>query len=240
MVHADDNEVELLVRHLAEKHSGTFDESEVADAVQTARSELQQDASQAGFLPVFIQRRAEELLRERADEKGIDLARVQQILFMDDANTGRSQIAAAVANGKGDGLIRARSGGVEPGEQMQGKVADVLHERGYDAPDAKDVTPMTGKATLASDLVVTMGLSDEEKQAMPTHGLHQIDWDDLGSVADLSAEDLRAAFDDIERRVEELVRALLEDGPEGREVDPEVEQEIDEAISSLHDPDTKD
>ena len=73
---------------------------------------------------------------------------------------------------------------------------------------------------------------------MPTHGLRQIDWDDLGPLGEDA--DLGAAYDDIEGRVEELVASLLEEGVNNRDVDPEVEQEIDEAMGDLHDPTTKD
>lgn len=240
MVHADDNEVELLIRHLAEKYSGTFEREEIEESVARAQREVEEGASHGDFLPVFIQRRTEELLRERAGERDLDLGQVQQILFMDDRNTGRSQIAAAVANGKGDGLIRARSGGVAPGDTVQERILELLRERGYDAEEA-EVNPMTGKAALASDVVVTMGLTEEEKQEMPSHGLHQIDWDDLGPIPDeASGADLGGVFDDIEARVDELVQALLHEEVGAREVDPEVSEELDRVIGDLHDPTTKD
>lgn len=234
MVHADDNEIDLLVRHLAEKYSGTFEQDEIAEAVRQARQEQEEGASQAGFLTIFIQRRSETLLRTKGEERGIDLSQVQQILFMDDANTGRSQVAAAIANGKGEGLIRARSGGVQPGDALQERVVALLTDRGFPTEEA-EVTPMTGKAALASDVLVTMGLTDDQKQEMPSHGLHQIDWDDLGPLPqEASADELGRMVDELERRVDELVQALLHEDVAERPVDPEVDQEIDTALRELH------
>lgn len=234
MAHADDNEIDLLARHLTEKYSGTFDDDEIREAISQARGELEEQSSQSDFLPVFIQRRTEELLHERAGERGLDLDQVQQILFLDDRNTGRSQIAAAVANGRGEGMLRARSGGIEPGEEVHDRVVQLLEERGYGAEEA-EVTPMTGKAALASDVVGTLGLTDEQKHEMPAHGLHQIDWDDLEPLpADADAEAWSGAMEEIERRVEELVTALLHDRMGDREVEPEVEEELDEVLGELH------
>ncbi|KUG58367.1 hypothetical protein AVL62_10645 [Serinicoccus chungangensis] len=157
------------------------------------------------------------------------------MLFVDDANTGRSHVAAVIANGRGEGLIRARSGGVVPGEQIRPEIQELLRDRGFD-PDEFTVTPMTGKLVLTSDVVVTMGLSDEEKVQMPTHGLHQVDWDDLTSLEGRS--DLDVAFGEIEARVSELVDALLEKEKDlaEREADPEVEEELRRVIGELHDP----
>ncbi|WP_281965344.1 hypothetical protein [Serinicoccus marinus] len=61
---------------------------------------------------------------------------------------------------------------------------------------------------LTSDVVVTMGLTEEEKVQMPTHGLQQIDWDDLTSLE--GRTDLDAAYERIAAKVGELVDALLE------------------------------
>ncbi|WP_419177479.1 low molecular weight phosphatase family protein [Serinicoccus chungangensis] len=196
---------------------------------------MEQEARIDEFLTVFVQRRAEELLAEQARERGIDLAHVTQVLFVDDANTGRSHVAAVIANGRGEGLIRARSGGVVPGEQIRPEIQELLRDRGFD-PDEFTVTPMTGKLVLTSDVVVTMGLSDEEKVQMPTHGLHQVDWDDLTSLEGRS--DLDVAFGEIEARVSELVDALLEKEKDlaEREADPEVEEELRRVIGELHDP----
>ncbi|ANS79952.1 hypothetical protein SGUI_2556 [Serinicoccus hydrothermalis] len=94
------------------------------------------------------------------------------------------------------------------------------------------MTAMTGKMVLTSDVVVTMGLTDEEKVQMPTHGLHQIDWDELGSLE--GHDDLPSAYEQIEARVGELVDALLERDVASREVDPEVEREVQQVIEDLH------
>ena len=66
--------------------------------------------------------------------------------------TGRSHLAAVVANGCGEGLIRARSGGVTPGESIRPEIQDLLRRRGFD-PEQLSVTAMTSKLVLTSDVV---------------------------------------------------------------------------------------
>ena len=85
---------------------------------------------------------------------------------------------------------------------------------------------------LTSDVVVTMGLTEEEKVQMPTHGLQQIDWDDLTSLE--GRTDLDAAYERIAAKVGELVDALLERDVAAREVDPEVQREVQQVIDDLH------
>lgn len=232
MAKADQNEIDLLHRALVGKYDGTLTSEEIRAAIDQARDELEQDASNSEFLTVFVQRRSEELLRERAKGRGIDLAHVKQVLFVDDANTGRSHIAAVIANGRGEGLIRARSGGVTPGDEIRPEIQDLLRDKGFD-PDEFTVTPMTGKLVLTSDVVVTMGLSEEEKVQMPTHGMQQIDWDEMTTLE--GRDDLAAAFSEIEAKVSELVDSLLEKDLAAREVDPEVDEEVRTVIRELHD-----
>ncbi|OLT17562.1 hypothetical protein BJF86_14930 [Serinicoccus sp. CNJ-927] len=85
---------------------------------------------------------------------------------------------------------------------------------------------------LTSDVVVTMGLTEEEKVQMPTHGLQQIDWDDLTSLE--GRTDLDAAYERIAAKVGELVDALLGRDVAAREVDPEVQREVQQVIDDLH------
>ena len=228
---ASDDDLTQLTRHLSAKYDGTFSEDEVAAAVAQAREEVEAQSTIADFLPTFVQRRTADILRERAGERGIDLGRVKQIFFIDDKNIGRSQIAAAIANGRGDGLIRARSGGVAPGEELAPEIVELLRDRGHDT-EALEVNPLTGKAALASDVVVTMGLTEQEKDELPVGGLRQVDWDDETSLKGLSRADLDQAWARIEEKVDELVRNLLE-GDE-REIDPEVDQEIRDTLADLH------
>lgn len=227
------DEFEALTRHLVAKYEGTFDEETIQRAVDQARGTVEDNAEVDDFVPTFTQRRAESLLEEEARNRGFELRQVKQILFMDDHNTARSQIAAAIANGHGDGLIRARSAGVSPGEAVSDQVVQLLRDNGLE-PDTEEANPLTGMAALSSDVVVTMGLSDEQKEEMPVHGLSQVDWDDLGSLENASADELRAAFDETKARVDEFIDELLSESVGQREVDPEVEKELEETISDLH------
>ncbi|MFX0538540.1 low molecular weight phosphatase family protein [Ornithinimicrobium sp. Y1847] len=233
MARIDDDELNKLTEHLIEKYRGSLDEDTVRTAVGTAREEVEETSEISDFGPIFVQRRTEELLRERAKEQDLDLDQVQQVLFIDDENTGRSRMAAAIANASGEGLVRARSAGVSPAEEIPDTVDEVIRDRGLE-PEPDEVPPITGKAALASDVVVTLGLSEEELAEMPAHGLHQIDWEDVKPLDGSSAEDLGAAFDLLKERVEELVHTLLHDELGSREVDPEVQKELDDVLEELH------
>ena len=233
MARIDDDELSRLTKHLIEKYRGSLDDETVGTAVEQARQEVESSSELADFGPIFVQRRTEELLRERAGEDGLDLDQVQQILFIDDENTGRSRMAAAIANSRGEGLVRARSAGVDPADEVPETVDEVIRERGLE-PEPDEVSPITGKAALASDLVVTLGLSDEELAELPAHGLHQIDWSDVTPLDGSSTEQLGSAFDLLEERVGELVDTLVHDDLTAREVDPEVQEELDEVMADLH------
>lgn len=233
MARIDDEEITRLSDHLVEKYRGTLDEDIVTGAVGQAREEVESSSQVSDFGPIFVQRRTEELLHEHASAQGLDLDQVQQILFIDDENTGRSRMAAAIANAKGEGLIRARSAGIDPGDGIPAVVDEVIRSRDME-PEPDEVSPITGKAALASDIVVTIGLDEEQLTKLPAHGLHQVDWEDISRLDDsISADNLSPVFDELESRVDELIHSLSHEEVTDREVDPEVEKELDEVIDEL-------
>ena len=122
---------------------------------------------------------------------------------------------------------------MSPGESVRPEIQDLLRRKGFD-PDELTVTAMTGKLVLTSDVVVTLGLTEEQKVQMPTHGMRQIDWDDVTSLEGRDGKELDAAFEEIEGRVTELVDSLLEKDLAAREVDPEVDAEVRSVIEELH------
>ena len=60
----------------------------------------------------------------------------------------------------------------------------------------------------------------------------EVDWDDLTSLE--GRDDLDQAYAEIEAQVVGLVDALLERDLASRQVDPEVERELQEVIDDLH------
>jgi len=131
-----------------------------------------------------------------------DAAAVPEVLFVCVHNAGRSQAAAALLDHYAAGLVRVRSAGSDPGEQINPAVLAVLAERGIDLSNAFP-KPLTDDAARAADVVITMGCGD----ACPFYpGTRYLDWE-LEDPAGQPVEVVRPIIDEIDRRV----RALLEE-----------------------------
>ena len=125
------------------------------------------------------------------------------ILFACVHNAGRSQMAAAIAEGLGDGRVRVLSAGTQPAERVHQNVVDVMREAGVDLgrrrPRRLD-HDLVGKA----DVVITMGCGDE---CPVVPGARYEDWD-LPDPAGRPLEEVRAIRDEIETRVRDLLASL--------------------------------
>jgi arsenate reductase len=118
-------------------------------------------------------------------------------------NAGRSQAAAALLRHYSSDRIAVLSGGSEPADEVHPQVREVLAERGL-APQGRPKRFDPGMVQ-AADVVVTMGCGEE----CPYYpGRTYVDWE----VADpygLSLGAVRAIVDDIDHRVQGLVKELL-------------------------------
>src|SRR4051812_3566646 len=95
-----------------------------------------------------------------------------EVLFVCVHNAGRSQMAAALLEHRGQGRIRVRSAGSEPAAQINPVVVEAMSEIGLDVSE-QFPKPLTGEAVRAADVVVTMGCGD----ACPIFpGKRYIDW----------------------------------------------------------------
>jgi arsenate reductase len=131
-----------------------------------------------------------------------------EVLYVCVHNAGRSQMAAALTERLGGGRVRVRSGGTEPAGTVHPNVVAVMAEIGI---DISAVAPkiLTDAAVQESDVVVTMGCGD----ACPVYpGKRYVDWD-LPDPAGQPVEAVRAIRDEIQRRVEALLRELGVEGP---------------------------
>ncbi len=117
-------------------------------------------------------------------------------------NAGRSQAAAALLINHAGNRIHVLSGGSEPAELVHPEVEQVLAERGLTANGAPRA--WTEADVKAADVVVTMGCGD----SCPYFpGKRYEDW----AVEDPGGRELsqvRAIVDDIDRRVQTLLRSL--------------------------------
>ena len=130
---------------------------------------------------------------------------IPEILYVCIHNAGRSIAAAVLTEHHGQGRVKVRSAGSQPGSQVNPAVAAVLRERGLD-PDRQFPKPLTDEAARSADVIITMGCGD----ACPFYpGKRYLDWE-LTDPAGKSIDEVRPIVDDIDARVQALLAELLD------------------------------
>ncbi len=178
-------------------------------SVETIRRFLEESADAlkeckvTDYLPIFAYRFAKERLTAMAQVSGSIPKTMPEVLFVCIQNAGRSQMAAALLDAKGQGKVHVRSAGSAPAGSINATVVEAMSELGLDL-SKEFPKPMTDDVVQAADVVITMGCGD----ACPIYpGKRYEDWD----VADPAGQDLatvRAIRDDIGRRVDRLIADL--------------------------------
>jgi arsenate reductase len=126
-------------------------------------------------------------------------------LFVCLHNAGRSQIGQALFERAAEGRHSALSAGTTPGERVHPEVVEVMRELGIDLAD-RIPQALTVELARQADVVVTMGCGD----ACPyIPGKRYVDWN-LPDPKGRPVEEVRAARDEIKRRVSVLVAELDE------------------------------
>ena len=127
-----------------------------------------------------------------------------RVLFVCIHNAGRSQMAAGYASALSGGRVDVRSGGSEPGNEINPVAIAAMAEEGIDISQGVPQL-MTTEAVRDSDVVITMGCGD----VCPIFpGKRYEDWD-LTDPSGLPLDQVRAIRDDIKARVESLLAELL-------------------------------
>ncbi|GAA4663712.1 arsenate reductase ArsC [Frondihabitans cladoniiphilus] len=127
-----------------------------------------------------------------------------RVLFVCIHNAGRSQMAAGYLTTLSGGRVVVRSGGSEPGHEINPIAVLAMAEEGIDISSGVPQL-MTTEQVHDSDVVVTMGCGD----VCPVFpGKRYEDWD-LADPAGKALEDVRPIRDDIRRRVEQLLGELV-------------------------------
>ena len=125
------------------------------------------------------------------------------MLFLCVHNAGRSQMALGWFNHLAGGRAIARSGGSEPGNQVNPAAIAAMAEVGIDISQEYP-KPWTDEVVRAVDVVVSMGCGD----ACPVYpGKRYEDWV-LSDPFGKGVEDVRPTRDEIERRVRGLLSSL--------------------------------
>ena len=127
------------------------------------------------------------------------------VLFVCIHNAGRSQMAAGYMTALSGGAVEVRSGGSEPGDQINPIAIQAMAEEGIDISRAVPQL-MTTEQVRESDVVITMGCGD----VCPIFpGKRYEDWE-LADPAGKSIDEVRPIRDDIRARIETLLAELRE------------------------------
>jgi protein-tyrosine-phosphatase len=127
-----------------------------------------------------------------------------RVLFVCIHNAGRSQMAAGYASALSHGAVDVRSGGSEPGNEINPVAVTAMAEVGIDISRGVPQL-MTTEAVRDSDVVITMGCGD----VCPIFpGKRYEDWD-LTDPSGLPLDEVRPIRDEIKARVEKLLSELL-------------------------------
>ena len=131
------------------------------------------------------------------------------ILFVCVHNAGRSQMAKASFNklvGEAGISSKAESAGTEPAERVHPIVAEAMREVGIDIYDAKPRL-MTNAAVERAQRVITMGCAVDAEACPALLVRNMEDWG-LPDPAGKDIAEVRAIRDEVERRVEGLIKRL--------------------------------
>ena len=125
------------------------------------------------------------------------------MLFVCIHNAGRSQMAAGYMSALSNGRVEVRSGGSEPGNQINPVAIAAMAEEGIDISGGVPQI-MTTEQVRDSDVVITMGCGD----VCPIFpGKRYEDWE-LVDPAGKGIDEVRPIRDDIKRRIEQLLAEL--------------------------------
>jgi arsenate reductase (thioredoxin) len=126
-----------------------------------------------------------------------------RVLFVCLHNAGRSQMSQALFERAAAGEHTAISAGTTPAERVHPEVVKVMRELGIDLSDRRPQL-LTRELAEQADVVVTMGCGDE---CPYVPGRRYLDWE-LPDPKGRPIEEVRAARDEIARRVSVLVAEL--------------------------------
>lgn len=128
----------------------------------------------------------------------------KKVLFACRENACRSQMASAFAQFLAGDKLEVLNAGSEPAEKVNAEMVTVMHEKGIDmgfrSPSKIDDV-ISGNSP---DLIVTMGCGE---QCPFVPGARMLDWD-MPDPAGKSIEFMRNVRDDIEKRVQSLIKEV--------------------------------
>jgi multimeric flavodoxin WrbA/protein-tyrosine-phosphatase len=128
----------------------------------------------------------------------------KKVLFACRENACRSQMASALAQSLAGDKLEVLNAGSEPAEKVHPDMVTVMHEKGIDMGFR---APRTIDEVISHDtpeIIITMGCAE---QCPFVPGARKIDWD-LPDPAGKPIEFMRDVRDEIEKRVQSLIREI--------------------------------
>jgi arsenate reductase (thioredoxin) len=196
----------VAAAQLRSEFEGIFSRETIDATLKDSYDKLAAEARVTIYLNLFAEKFARERLRAVAKLEGRMTVDVPEVLFVCVHNAGRSQMAAGLLDHRAQGSVRVRSAGSEPASSLNSSVLDAMREIGIDVSQ-EFPKPLTDEVVRAADVVITMGCGD----ACPIYpGKIYRDWE-LTDPAGKSLADVRAIRDDIDRRVQDLIREITKE-----------------------------
>lgn len=181
-------------------YGGALDAETIEAVVNEEIGRHEERATVPDFLSVMVSRSATVRLEELASCAGT-VARRPEILFVSNANAGRSQLAAAIAKSIAGDAVFVRATGLHPTGEVEPAVRQVLTERG--CADCVYLEPINARTVHHAGVIVLLGVQDAPN--LPGDRYEQWTFPD---PAGMSVEEVRTLADSIEVRVRELLKQL--------------------------------
>ncbi|MCY1159018.1 MAG: low molecular weight phosphatase family protein [Citricoccus sp.] len=198
-----------LAAHLHERYAPAVDRATVDRLVAETYEEFDRRATVKSFLATTAGRFAESRIRAVAVARGAIESPLPRVLFIDDANAGRSQMAASLTLRHSGGRVTARSAGLEPAGSIYEDALTAMDEVGIPLHHAFP-KPLTADVLEAAQVVITFDCADRVDRL---EGKDYRDWG-IPNLVGRPLEDVRRARAEIDSRVLDLVRELGADSPQ--------------------------
>jgi len=129
----------------------------------------------------------------------------KKVLFACRENACRSQMASAFAQSLAGDRLEVINGGSEPAEEVNSDMVKVMHEKKIDMAFRSPQSIDEAISHVKPDYIITMGCRE---QCPYVPDAQKQDWD-LADPAGQTIEFMREVRDDIEKRVNELIKDIL-------------------------------
>jgi protein-tyrosine-phosphatase len=197
------NHVRQAAEALTDEFAGVFSQETIERYIEES-VDLLGDSKINVFVPVLAHRFARERLKALAQNEGLTVKDMPEVLFVCVHNAGRSQMAAGLVKLRSGDRVHVRSAGSDPREEINPAVVTAMEEIGVDMGE-EFPKPLTDEVVRAADVVITMGCGD----ACPIYpGKRYEDWT-LDDPAGQDLETVRQIRDEVDGRVQKLLAELL-------------------------------